>query len=107
METQTAIQRMIKDIKNDDVRIQITGYVKKLHENEDFILNDKTGQIRVNLKDVEFSFKNEDLVNVIGNLEISMSGEKSIMVEFVQDMNKLNLAYYEKLYEIKKELLNQ
>jgi uncharacterized protein YdeI (BOF family) len=107
MELQTAIQRMIKDIKKDDVRIQVTGYVKELIENEMFILDDKTGKINVNIKDFNFKFNNDDLINVIGNLEIQLSGEMSIQPEFIQDMKNLNFTYYEKLYEIKKEVLNQ
>ncbi|MFX1274674.1 MAG: hypothetical protein ACFFBP_17885 [Promethearchaeota archaeon] len=107
MEIQTAKQRMIKDIKNDDVRIQVTGYVKDHVENDNFILDDTTGKIKVSIKDFEFHFKNEDLVNVIGDLVIQLSGDMSVEPQFIQDMNKLNFTYYEKLYEIKKELLNQ
>ena len=107
MEIQTAIQRMIKDIKKDDFRVQVTGYVNELVENEKFILDDTTGKIEVNIQDFNFMFNNDDLINVIGNLEIQLSGEMSIQPEFIQDMKKLNFTYYEKLYEIKKEVLNQ
>ena len=105
MESQTARQRMIKDIKNDDVRIQVTGYVKDIIEDDNFILNDKSGEIKVEIKDLDINFEIEDLINVIGNLNLSMSGEKSIQAEIIQDMNKLNFTYYVKLYEIKKDLL--
>ena len=107
MEVQTAIQRIIKDIQNTDVRIQVTGYVVDLVENNSFTLSDETGEIKVNLKDYNFTFKEGDLINVIGDLKISLSGEKSFTPEFVQDMNKLNFTYYKKLYEMKKEILNQ
>ncbi len=107
MELQTAIQRMIKDIKKNDVKIQVTGYIKELIVEDKFILDDTTGKIDVNIKGFDFIFNNDDLVNVIGNLEIQLSGEMSIQPEFIQDMKKLNFTYYEKLYEIKKELLNQ
>ena len=107
MELQTAIQRMIKDIKKNDIRIQVTGYVKEVIENEKFMLDDTSGKIEVNIKDFDFMFKEDDLINVIGNIEIQLSGEMSIQPEFIQDMQKLNFTYYEKLYEIKKELLNQ
>jgi uncharacterized protein YdeI (BOF family) len=107
MESQFARQCMIKDIKNDDGKIQIFGFVKKLVDNEKFSLNDNTGEIIVNIKDVAFDFEEEDLVNVIGELIITMSGEKSIQAQFVQDMRNLNFSYYEKLYELKKELLNK
>ena len=107
MESQFAKQRSIKDIKNDDLKLQITGYVNDLVENDKFTLNDKTGKIEVNIKDVNFDFEEEDLVNVIGELVITMSGEKSIQAQFVQDMRNLNFSYYQKLYEIKKEILNK
>jgi len=107
MESQFARQTMVKDVKNDDVKVQITGFVKNLVENENFSLNDNTGEIMVNIKDLTFEFEEEDLVNVIGELIITMSGEKSIQAQFVQDMRNLNFSYYQKLYELKKETLNK
>ncbi len=107
MESQFAKQRTIKDVKNDDIKIQITGYVLNLVENDKFTLDDKTGEIEVKIKDVVFEFKEDDLVNVIGELIIATSGEKSIQAQLVQDMRNLNFSYYQKLYEIKKEILNK
>ena len=107
MESQFAIQRTIKDIKNNDIKIQITGYIKNLVGDDNFTLNDNTGEIKVNIKDITLDFEEETLVNVIGELTITMSGEKSIQAQFVQDMNNLNFSYYQKLYELKKEILNK
>ncbi len=104
MMREPAIQRMIIDIKNTDTRVQITGYVKDMVENDYIILNDKTGDIKVDIKGVEFSFKNNDLINIIGELNINMGGEKEIGAEIIQDKKNLNFEYYQKLYEIKKEL---
>jgi uncharacterized protein YdeI (BOF family) len=95
---------MIVDVKSSDNRVQITGYVKEIVENEYIILNDKTGDIKVNIKEVEFPFKKNDLINVFGELNITMEGEKEVGAEIIQDKNKLNFEYYQKLYEIKKEL---
>ena len=107
MESQFAIQRTIKDIKNNDIKIQITGYIKNLVGDDNFTLNDNTGEIKVNIKDITLDFEEETLVNVIGELNITMSGEKSIQAQFVQDMKNLNFSYYQKLYELKKEILNK
>ena len=107
MESQFARQRTIKDVKNDDIKVQITGYIHDLVENDKFTLDDKTGEIEVNIKDIIFDFEEEDLVNVIGEVIIATSGEKSIQAQFVQDMRTLNFSYYQKLYEIKKEILNK
>jgi len=103
MSSQSAKQRTIKDIKNDDVRIQVTGYIKDIIEKEQIILDDKTGQINIDIKNLDFRNKENDLINVIGELVISMDGDKKIMAEIIQDMNKLNFEYYLKLYELKKE----
>jgi len=107
MESQFAKQRTIKDVKNDDIKIQITGYVHNLVEKDKFTLDDKTGKIEVNIKDIDLDFEEGDLVNVIGEVIIATSGEKSIQAQFVQDMRNLNFSYYQKLYEIKKEILNK
>jgi len=104
MMREPAIQRRINDIKNTDTRVQIMGYVKDIVENDYIILNDKTGDIKVDIKGVEFSNKNNDLINIIGELNISMGGEKEISAEIIQDKKNLNFEYYQKLYEIKKEL---
>jgi len=104
MELQSAKQRIIKDIKNDDFRIQIIGYVKKALDNNFILLTDKTGEIKVNLKDIDFEFKENDLINVIGDLNINTKGEMEFTADIVQDMNNLNFKYYIKLYELKKEI---
>ncbi|NVM43731.1 MAG: hypothetical protein HWN79_02350 [Candidatus Lokiarchaeota archaeon] len=104
MMREPAIQRMIVDVKSSDNRVQITGYVKQIVENDHIILNDKTGDIKVDIKVVEFPFKKNDLINAIGELNITTGGEKEIGAEIIQDKNKLNFEYYRKLYEIKKEL---
>ena len=67
-------------------------------------MNDKTGDIKVVIKSVEFPFKKNDIINAIGELNITMEGEKEVGAEIIQDKNKLNFEYYQKLYEIKKEL---
>lgn len=106
METQHASPRIIKDIKNDDVKIQVTGYVKET-ENEMLIINDKTGEISVDIKNAICHIENiskNDLINVIGELILSMDGEKEINASIIQDMKNLNFTYYQKLYDIKKEL---
>ena len=104
MMREPAIQRMISDVKNTDTRVQITGYVKDIVENDYIILNDKTGDIKVDIKEVEFSLKKNDLINIIGELNINMGGEKKVGAEIIQDKKNLNFEYYQKLYEIKKEL---
>ncbi len=99
-----AIQRTIKDIKNSDIRIQITGYVKDIVKNDYIILNDQTEQIKVDIQAVEYSFQKNVLINVIGKLNIKLEGEKEVEAEIIQDKSNLNFDYYLKLYEIKKEL---
>ena len=104
MESEYSEQRIIKDIENNDTSIQITGYVNKVLEKDLIIIDDKSGTIKVNTKEVEYKLKVKDLINVIGNLEISMSGEKIIQARIIQDMSNLNFGYYKKLYEMKKSL---
>ncbi len=104
MMREPAIQRMINDVKNTDIRVQIMGYVKDVVENDYIILNDKAGDIKVDIKKVDFSYKKKDLINIIGELNIDTGGEKEIAAEIIQDKKNLNFEYYQKLYDIKKEL---
>jgi len=104
MSFQYAKQRMVKDISVNDERIQITGYVKSWVSDNQIIINDKTGEIKVNITSIDdFKFKENDLINVIGDLEFHSSGEKVLNADIIQDMNKLNFEYYRKLYQLKKE----
>ena len=105
MSNQYAKQRTIKDIENNDERIQVTGYIKEKSNNESIILDDKTGIIKVKITEIEkFTYDVNDLINVIGDLELHTDGEKILIAQFIQDMNKLNFEYYQKLYDLKKEL---
>ena len=105
MSLQHAKQRMIKDITLDDERIQVTGYIKGRVDDEFIVLDDQSGQINVSYTKIEdFNFKENDLINVIGDLEYLTTGEKRINADIIQDMKKLNFKYYQKLYQIKKEL---
>lgn len=105
MKNQYAKQRTIEDITLEDVRIQVTGYVKELLDENFIILDDTTGNIRINLQDIDFKFDKDHLINVIGNLNVNIDGEKEIEADIVQDMKNLNFEYYRKIYEIKKSLI--
>lgn len=105
MSEQYAKQRIVKDISNNDLRIQVTGYIRSQVDDDNIILDDKTGEVRVNKANIDnFKFKQNDLINVIGDLEFHSDGEKIINAEIVQDMNKLNFDYYQKIYQMRKEL---
>jgi uncharacterized protein YdeI (BOF family) len=105
MTLQYAKQRIVKDISVEDKRVQVTGYIKTQIDENNILLNDKTGEIKINIGSLEdFIFKEGDLINIIGDVEIKITGEKLINANIVQDMNKLNFDYYMKLYQIKNEL---
>ncbi|MFX1357536.1 MAG: hypothetical protein ACFFA8_09630 [Promethearchaeota archaeon] len=105
MENQYAIQRIIKDIQTDDIQIQVTGYIKEINKDDYIILDDKSGIIRVMIKNIDFSFKVNQLINVIGEIQLNLNGEKEIIADIIQDMSNLNFEYYLKLYNLKKNLL--
>jgi len=49
MTIQSAKQRIISDIKIEDERVQITGYVKDPVGEEQFVLDDDTGDIGIDI----------------------------------------------------------
>ena len=104
MSREHAVQRIIQDIKSSDSRVQITGFIKDVVDNDYIILKDKSDEIKIDIKKVDFTLQKDDLINVIGELNINMGGEKEIEAEIIQDKKNLNFDYYLKLYEIKKEL---
>ena len=104
MSREHAIQRIIQDIKSSDSRVQLTGFIKDVVNDEYIILKDNSDEIKITIKKVDFVFQKDDLINVIGDLNITMEGEKEIEAEIIQDKKNLNFDYYLKLYEIKKEL---
>jgi len=104
MSREHATQRIIQDIKSSDSRVQIIGFIKDIVDKDHIILKDKSTNISVDIKKVDFTFQKEDLINVIGELNINIEGEKEIEAEIIQAKKNLNFDYYLKLYEIKKEL---
>ena len=105
MERSFGQQRMVKDITESDMEIQVLGYVKEIIDENTILLDDTTGKIHINFKDLEINVKIDDLINVIGLYEMKMDGETVLTAEIVQDMNNLNFDYYTKLYELKKKVL--
>ena len=89
--SQFAIQRTIEDVKSDDNRVQITGYVQEISENDHFIMDDKTGKIKVNIENIEFNYKSNDLINVFGDLMIQVDGEKQIIADIIQDLSLIHI----------------
>ncbi|MBD3341208.1 MAG: hypothetical protein GF353_19030 [Candidatus Lokiarchaeota archaeon] len=104
MENPYAKQKIIEDVTTEDTRVQITGYVKSIEQNS-IVLDDTTGNIEVDVENVDFQFKTDDLINVIGELTINVKGQKILIAEIVQNMEKLNFKYYLKLYHVKKDLI--
>jgi uncharacterized protein YdeI (BOF family) len=94
---------MIKDIKPEDERVQITGYVKRLVEEEQFVLDDETGEIEVDISNIEFKYQEKDLINTIGNVVKEGNTIKILRAEIIQDKTQLNFEYHKKLYELKKK----
>ncbi len=105
MSDQPAKQRTIEDIKAEDVKIQITGYIEDISEESNFVLDDTTGKISVITENIKYKNKEKDLINVIGDVNIKKDGTKSIVAEIIQDMTNLNFDYYLKLYKLKNEYL--
>jgi len=98
---------MIKDFEKMEIGsdIQIMGFVKGNIEEETIVLDDRTGEITINIKNVKSPFKTGDLVNVFVNIKPTMDGEKKLEAIFFQDMTNLNFDHFQKLYDMKKELI--
>lgn len=102
----SAKRLMIKDLEKMEIgsQVQIMGFVKGNIKEENIILDDRTGEITINIKKLKFPFKTGDLINVFANVEPTMEGEKKLEAIFFQDMSNLNFEHYQKLYDMKKEL---
>ena len=96
---------MIKDLEKMDVgsQVQIIGFVKETIEEENIILDDRTGEIEISIKNLKFPFKTDDLVNVFAMVKPTMEGEKKLEAIFFQDMSNLNFEHFQKIYDMKKE----
>lgn len=106
MEMKPAIQRMIKDIKEDDKKVQITGYIDDMENETSFLLQDGTGKLRVHAENMNLSYSTGDLINVTGELDHGDNNELVLSAVIIQNMEGLNFEYYKQLYEIKKQYLN-
>ncbi|MEJ2293557.1 MAG: hypothetical protein P8Y23_02175 [Candidatus Lokiarchaeota archaeon] len=107
MENQSAIQRMIKDIRGDDKNVQITGYIDEVEDQSSFLIQDGTGKLDVYAKKIDLSYSKGDLINVIGELSYGEDNKRILNAVIIQNMKGLNFEYYKQLYEIKKQYLNK
>lgn len=107
METKPAIQRMIKDIREDDKNVQITGYIDEIEDQSSFLIQDGTGKLDVHAEKIDLSYSKGDLVNVIGELSYGEDNKRILNAFIIQNMKGLNFEYYKQLYEIKKQYLNK
>jgi uncharacterized protein YdeI (BOF family) len=107
METKPAIQRMIKDIREDDKNVQITGYIDEIEDQSSFLIQDGTGKLDVHVEKIDLSYSKGDLVNVIGELSYGEDNKRILNADIIQNMKGLNFEYYKQLYEIKKQYLNK
>ena len=106
MEMKPAIQRMIKDIKEDDQKVQITGYIDDMENESSFLLQDGTGKLKIIAKNMNISYSTGNLINVTGELGYGDNKERVLNAVIIQNMEGLNFEYYTQLYEIKKQYLN-
>ena len=59
MEQQHMTQRIVKDIRNDNTLIEVTGYIKEIIDEHQIILDDTTGKIKINLENIELTLKSK------------------------------------------------
>jgi len=83
MSREHAVQRIIQDVKSSDSRVQITGIIKEVVDNDYIILKDKSDDIKIDIKNIDFAFQKGDLITVIGELNINVEGEKEVEAEII------------------------
>jgi len=92
-----AIEKEIKEITENDIRVRLTG--KVIDSGEDFIvIDDGTGKIKVSLS----GQKPADTVSVFGRV-IPLEQGYEINGEAVQDMSKLDLNLRKKVVSCLKQ----
>jgi len=88
--TAPAVEKKIRDVKAEDIRVRVTGNVAETGEGF-FVLKDETGSLRVESAEAVTENKR---VRVFGR-PISEGSELSLAAEIIQDMSVLD----EKLYK--------
>lgn len=95
---QPSIEKQIKDLTKDDVRVAITGLVISKNENS-FFLDDGTSQIPVSVQDSEKMRKAKGYVRVFGRLMPFEEGFE-LQGEIIQDFSKIDKALHKKVREL-------
>lgn len=91
-----AVIKRIEDI-SDELRVSVVGTVVKKTDGG-FILDDGTGQLMVNC-DPCIQVSETTIIRVIGK-----KYAETLEAEIIQDMGKLNMQLYLKMYELKKKI---
>lgn len=92
-----AIEKEIKDITKEDIRVAVSGVIVNKNQNS-FLLDDSTGQILV----ISETIPNYNYLRVFGRI-IPIEDHLELQAEFIQDLSNINKKIHKKI----KELQNQ
>ncbi len=104
---QPYVKRMIKDIKIDDEKIQVVGTITEKVTDNEYKINDGTGEISVVFSGSESildSIREKMVIKILGKL----LGDSTtlINVKFASDYSDLDLEMYKKALELEKKYLD-
>lgn len=95
---QPSVEKQIKALTNEDVRVAISGLVVSKNETS-FVIDDGTGQIPVSIQDPEEIKKVNGYIRVFGRL-IPFEEGFELQGELIQDFSKIDKTLYKKVKEL-------
>lgn len=90
-----SVERLIKEIRNDDIRVRIIGIVVDIGK-DSIVIDDGTGSIKVSVQDNN-NFNIGDIVRVIGRVLQTEDGYE-INTEFIKNLKNFDIELYKKLH---------
>ena len=98
-------KKLIGDLQPADGLVQLTGYARNKNANDDFYLDDTTGQIQAqNIPEESPQITEGNLYRVFGKYEIDGTGTPIITAHIVQNMQNLEFDLFLKTMKKWKEL---
>jgi len=95
---------LIRDIRLDDDKIQITGTAAKVNPSQEFELTDGSGVVKVReIPDNTDKIKNNEIYRVFGKYSIDPLGAHYLAAEMIQEQTNFNLETYIQTLELMKK----
>ena len=98
-------KKLIQELQPVDTFVQLVGYARNKNQNDEFYLDDTTGQVHIReLPEESPAIQEGNLYRILGKYELDGSATPFVAAQIIQDMDQLDFELYMQAYKKFKEI---